>query len=313
MFLSIKKAQFGYEKPLIFDAEAILQTGEVCLIIGNNGVGKTTLLKSLLNQIPLLGGQIFLGENDLRTLSHSQIAEKIAVVFAKAEIPANFTLTDLISLGKYIHYPYYFELNKADKEHITDIISDLDLQQYAGFPLRSLSDGNLQKAFIGRALAQDSPMIILDEPTTHLDENNKIIILKLLRKLAKKHDKLILFSSHDWRLAKEFADKIWLVHDNKLEAGIAEEILLKHNELLNPQLFNLAQEFVAPQIDAPDFHKEMLYSLLQKNYAADLSANCINYNNNCWFLKTEKGDYPCESFDEIIKIFNEIYQKSTSV
>lgn len=307
MFLNIKNVDFGYQKPLVRNASASLQTGEICLIIGNNGVGKTTLLKSVLNQIPLLAGDISLAGNNLKTLSNKQIAEQIAVVFSKAEIPANFTLTDLVALGKYIHYPFYFELNNEDKRHVLQIITDLDLEKYATFPLRNLSDGNLQKAFIGRALAQNSPIIILDEPTTHLDEKNKINILKILRDLAKKHRKLILFSSHDWRLAKEFADKIWLVHDGKLDTGIAEEILMKHHELLNPQLFNLAQGFVAPKIDAPVLQKEMLYSLLQKNYSVDMSATRFTYDNGFWTVSTEKINYQCESFDEIIKLLNKIY------
>lgn len=307
MFLNIDKAAFGYRKPLINNADTALQTGEICLIIGNNGVGKTTLLKTLLKQIPTLSGDIFLNNQNLKALSHEQIAEQIAVVFSKSEIPAHFKLRDLISLGKYIHYPYYFDLNNDDKIEVSKIIDDLGLQQYADFPLRNLSDGNLQKAFIGRALAQNSPMIILDEPTTHLDEKNKITILKILRNLAKKHHKLILFSSHDWRLAKEFADKIWLLHDGKLDTGIAEEILLKHHELLNPQLFNLGKGFVAAKIDAPALQKEMLYSLLQKNYAFDISATKFSYNGDVWTVKTENEVFECKSFEEIVKILNNIY------
>ena len=218
MFLQLKNTTIGYKTPLIKGVETNLQLGEVCLLIGNNGVGKTTLIKSILNQIPLLGGDIFIHQKNIKPLSSKEIAEQIAVVFSKSQIPANYMLTDLISLGKYIHYPYYFELNKTDKQEVEGIIESLNLTQYKNFPLQKLSDGNLQKAFIGRALAQNSPMIILDEPTTHLDEENKIIILKLLRKLTKNHNKLILFSSHDWRLAKEFSDKIWLVNDGKLEA-----------------------------------------------------------------------------------------------
>ncbi|MGZ5197465.1 MAG: ABC transporter ATP-binding protein, partial [Kaistella sp.] len=233
MFLKLKNTSIGYKTPLIKGAETDLDLGEICLLIGNNGVGKTTLIKSILNQTPLLEGNIFIDDKKVDTLANKEIAEKVAVVFSKSQIPANYTLTDLVALGKYIHYPYYFELSADDKDEVDEIIESLNLNQYRNFPLQKLSDGNLQKAFIGRALAQNSPMIILDEPTTHLDEENKIIILKLLRKLAKTQNKLILFSSHDWRLSKEFADRIWLVNDGILDAGISEDILLKHDELLN--------------------------------------------------------------------------------
>ena len=301
MFLELKNTTIGYKTPLIKGVETALNLGEICLLIGNNGVGKTTLIKSILNQIPVLDGEILLNGKNIKTLSNKEIAEQIAVVFSKSQIPANYTLTDLISLGKYIHYPYYFELKNEDKKDVEYIIESLNLTQYKDFPLQKLSDGNLQKAFIGRALAQNSPMIILDEPTTHLDEENKIIILKLLRKLAKSQNKLILFSSHDWRLSKEFADKIWILHDKKIDAGITEDILLKHNELLNPQLFNLTESFLPPQISAPVLEKEMLYSFLQKNSKKNLSILKFEFNGTFWVISNQNIQQNCSSFAEILK------------
>lgn len=299
MFLQLKNTTIGYKTPLIKGVETSLNLGEICLLIGNNGVGKTTLIKSILNQIPTLYGEIVLQNQPLKRLSQKKIAEQIAVVFSKSQVPANFTLTDLVALGKYIHYPYYFNLNNSDLQEVEKIIESLNLTQYKDFPLQKLSDGNLQKAFIGRALAQNSPMIILDEPTTHLDEKNKIIILKLLRNLAKNHNKLILFSSHDWRLAKEFSDNIWLVDDGKLEAGIAEEILLKHNELLNPEVFRFNENFVAPQIFAPQLEKEMLYSFLQKNFTKNLSLLKFEFNDPFWVISIDEIQRKFNSFKEI--------------
>ena len=299
MFLQLKNTTIGYKTPLIKGVDTSLDLGEICLLIGNNGVGKTTLIKSILNQIPTLNGEIFLQNQPLKRFSQKKIAEQIAVVFSKSHVPANFTLTDLVALGKYIHYPYYFNLNHSDLQEVEKIIESLHLTQYKDFPLQKLSDGNLQKAFIGRALAQNSPMIILDEPTTHLDEENKIIILKLLRNLAKNHNKLILFSSHDWRLAKEFSDNIWLVDDGKLEAGIAEEILLKHNELLNPEVFRFNENFVAPQIFAPQLEKEMLYSFLQKNFRKNLSSLKFEFNDQFWVISIDEIQRKLNSFKEI--------------
>ena len=237
MFLEIKNTTIGYQKPLISEVNASLDFGDVCLLIGNNGVGKTTLIKSILHQISTLNGEILIHQKNIEKLTDKEIAEQIAVVFSKAQIPANYTTEDLISLGKFIHLPYYYQLEKEDLEDVNNIISQLKLEEYRNIQLQKLSDGNLQKAFIGRALAQNSPVIILDEPTTHLDEENKIIILKLLRDLAKNHDKIILFSSHDWRLAKEFVDKIWFINDEKLQEGLAEDILLQNDLLTNPHLF----------------------------------------------------------------------------
>ncbi|AYO57889.1 ABC transporter [Chryseobacterium sp. 6424] len=304
MFLELKDTTFGHKEALISKANTSLALGEVCLLIGNNGVGKTTLLKSILNQIPLLKGEIYLKNSLLKTLSSKQIAAQIAMVFSKAQIPANYTVKDLVSLGKYLHYPYYFELTKEDDDEVERLIHDLNLQQYKNFSLQQLSDGNLQKTFIGRALAQNSPMIILDEPTTHLDEENKINILKLLRSLAKTHNKLILFSSHDWRLAKEFADKIWIIHNKNLETGIAEEILLKHNELLNGRLFQMDDAFVPPHISAPEMEKEMLYSFLQKNFKKNLSDLKFTFHSNIWEIESSEIHYKCTSFTDISNILS---------
>jgi iron complex transport system ATP-binding protein len=307
MHLQINQANIGYNKSLISNINTNLNLGEVCLLIGNNGVGKTTLIKSILHQIPVLGGEIFINNKNVKNLSVKEIAENIAVVFSKSVIPQNYTVEDLISLGKYIYYPFYFELKKEDREEVSEIITALDLDQYKHTLLRNLSDGNLQKAFIGRALTQNSPIIILDEPTTHLDEKNKIIILKTLRKLAQEQNKLILFSSHDWRLAKEFADKIWYVKDSQLYSGMVEDVLLQHDELMNPSLFQMNENFVAPKIIAPDFYKEMLYSLLQKNINKDLSSFNFEFQNDFWLISNDSIKQQCESFEEIINFVKTIY------
>lgn len=307
MHLQIKQAKIGYDKTLISNINADLNLGEVCLLIGNNGVGKTTLIKSILHQNSLLEGEIFINNKNVNELSVKEVAENIAVVFSKSVIPQNYTVEDLISLGKYIYYPFYFELKQEDREEVKEIIHELDLTQYKNTLLRNLSDGNLQKAFIGRALTQNSPIIILDEPTTHLDEKNKLIILKTLRKLAKQQNKLILFSSHDWRLAKEFADKMWYIKDSHLYSGIVEDVLLQHDELTNASLFHVNENFVAPSIKSPQIQKEMLYSLLQKNFQKDLSSFNFNYNESIWEVSFDNKQYKCESFEKIVKLISKLH------
>lgn len=307
MFLELKNTNIGYKAPLIKGVSTGMDLGEICLLIGNNGVGKTTLIKSILNQIPVLKNEIFLNQQNLKNLSSKQIAEQIAVVFSKSQIPSNYTLVDLISLGKYIHYPYYFELNYSDKQHVEEIIERLNLSQYRKLQLSELSDGNLQKAFIGRALAQNSPMIILDEPTTHLDEENKIAILKILRSLAKEQKKVILFSSHDWRLAKEFTDKIWYIKERKLFSGITEDVLHHHSELTDPSVFGINASFVPPQISAPNLEKELMFSLLQKNIQKDLSNFSFIYDDGIWVISSDNFHQKASSFTDVIKIVENLH------
>lgn len=286
-FLKISNVSIGYSEPLISDINASLDLGEVCLLMGNNGIGKTTLIKSILGQNKFLSGEISLNGKSILKLNPTEIASKIAIVFSKAEIPDNYTVTDLISLGKFIHYPYYFKLNQKDKNEINRIIDQLNLTQFQNKKITELSDGNLQKVFIGRALAQNSPFIILDEPTTHLDEENKLMILSLIRNLAKNENKLILFSSHDWRLAKDFSDKIWWLKDKKLISGLSEEIILNNPELIIPKILDFNKNFHPPDIDAPKLEKEMIFSFLQKNFASDLRKFKLTFKNDKWELKSE--------------------------
>ncbi len=306
MFLKLKNTTIGYQIPLIKGVETSLDLGEICLIIGNNGTGKTTLIKSILKQIPLLNGEILINNTNISKLSNKEIAENIAVVFSKGNTPSQFTVFQLIALGKYIYYPYYFQLNETDIAEVNSIIDQLQLSEFKDINLDKLSDGNLQKAFIGRALAQNSPIIILDEPTTHLDENNKIILLQLLRNLAEKQNKLILFSSHDWRLAKEFADKIWYVKDGNIQAGIAEDIIINNTELASPNLFKIHENFVPPKIEAPELLKELLYSFLQKNYQKNLSNISIVWDDKVWRISYNEIHETAQNFDDISTILSHV-------
>lgn len=307
MTLELKNITIGYSKPLISEGNMTLKTGDVCLIIGDNGVGKTTLIKNILAQNNLLNGEIFLDENNLKELNSKEIAQKISIVFSKSQIPNHFTVVDLISFGKYIHYPYYFKLNNIDLQEVNEIIESLGLKEFANFQLRNLSDGNLQKAFIGRALAQNTPMIILDEPTTHLDEKNKLMILNLLRSIAKAQNKIVLFSSHDWRLAKEFSDKICLLKDGKLFSGIAEDVLLSHPKLTKPHFYNFNSEFVAPQIVAPELQKELLYSFLQKNHPKNLKSYQFKWSVNFWEISNDHIQGKAHNFKEITNLLSNLH------
>ncbi|WKS94392.1 ABC transporter ATP-binding protein [Riemerella columbina] len=306
-FLSIKNANIGYQQPLIEQVNAQIHQGEVVLMIGANGIGKTTLLKSLLKQIPFLNGQVYLNQNNLNKLDIKTLSKNIAVVWSKYQLPQHYTVRDLVALGKYVHYPYYFSLKPADEAEVMRIIQNLGLEMYVQQKLNTLSDGNLQKAFIGRALAQNTPMIILDEPTTYLDENNKISILKLLRNLAQKHHKTILFSSHDWRLAKEFSDQIWLIKEKKLYAGVVEDVLKAHAELTHFPTFHFSETFKAPNITAPDEERSLLLSLLRKNTAQDWSAYQFHYQNHHWQLHSSDGNWRnFKNFQEIKTFFNHL-------
>ncbi|MEJ8590872.1 ABC transporter ATP-binding protein [Riemerella anatipestifer] len=298
MFLELRNLNIGYQQPLIQDINAQAHLGEVVLIMGNNGIGKTTLIKSILNQLKPLAGQIFINHSAIATLAPKEMAQLVSIVFSKYTLPENYTVTDLVALGKLIHYPYYFQLTSQDQAEIQNIITHLGLERYKNQKLTTLSDGNLQKAFIGRALAQNTPVMILDEPTTHLDEYNKTAILTLLRELAQQHRKLVLFSSHDWRLAKDFSDQIWFLEHGKLTAGMAEDVLLKL-----PLHTPLAETYAMPLINAPEREKELLLSFIKKHTKANLSCYEFTYTSTEWLITTPLATHRCGSFAEMLPLF----------
>lgn len=304
MFLEFKNVSVGYDTPLIENINTSLKLGDVCLMIGSNGVGKTTLIRSIFNQIRLLNGNILIEGRENTSLEEKEIAMKISGVFSKSLIPNNYTTRELISLGKFIHYPYYFELNKKDKKQVEEVIKKFRLEQYADISIRNLSDGNLQKVFIARAFVQDSPMIILDEPTTYLDEENKNEVLKLLRILAKEYQKLILFSSHDWRFAKNFVDKIWFIKNKKLHSGLAEDIIYQFNLLSINSLERT--DFIPPKIEAPTDEKKLLITLLRKNFNIDLSSFYFKFTGNHWIISLNgKEIKQAHLFESILKVVKE--------
>ncbi|WP_018674518.1 ABC transporter ATP-binding protein [Riemerella columbina] len=301
--LKFKNLTIGYKSPLIRNINIKTHLGEVVLMVGDNGIGKTTLIKSILKQISLLEGRIEINNTSIDKLDHQAIAQMVSVVLSKYQLPEHYTTKDLIALGKYIHYPYYFKLTQQDAQEINHIISQLGLSSYADKKLSQLSDGNLQKAFIGRAIAQNTPIIILDEPTTHLDEKNKIAILKLLRQLAKEQNKLIIFSSHNWRLAQQYADQLWWLHSGRLHHGLVEDMLLTHPELQNNHTIQPPQKLKLPTIDAPELHKKTLIALLEKHFNQDLSYYQIQYQATQWCINTEGK---IQVFNNLESLLNEI-------
>ena len=143
------------------------------------------------------------------------------------------------------------------------------------------------------------------------DEENKLMILSLIRTLAKTENKLILFSSHDWRLAKEFSDKIWWLKDGKLISGISEEVILKNTELIQPKILQFNKNFHPPSIDAPKIEKEMMFSFLQKNFASDLTNFKLTFKNDKWELNLDDFYDNCHSLSEVKRSLQNLIDKGT--
>jgi len=193
-----------------------LQKGHLIGLVGANGIGKSTLLRTLIKVQPELSGSITLNDKDLKSTSILELAKQLSIVLTEPLTSKNLSVFELVSLGRHPYTNWIGNLTEAD---ITIINKSLDLIKIADLKDKKcyeLSDGQLQKVMIARALAQDTDVIILDEPTSHLDMYHKAYILKLLQRLTKDTGKTILFSSHEIDLAIQLCDTMIVMQKEKI-------------------------------------------------------------------------------------------------
>lgn len=190
------------------DVSISLKKGKLIALIGANGIGKSTLLKTISGIQKPLVGTVFLNEKKITSYEPLALAQNLSIVLTEKLPPSNLTVFELIALGR---QPYTNWIGTLSDHDIVKINEAMELTQIS--PLASkkhyeISDGQLQKVLIARALAQDTPLIILDEPTTHLDLLHKVALFKLLKKLTQETGKCILFSTHDIDMAIQLSDEM---------------------------------------------------------------------------------------------------------
>lgn len=185
-----------------------LQSGKLIALIGANGIGKSTLLRTLTGIQKPLAGSVFLNEKEIQNYTPIELAQNLSLVLTEKLPPSNLTVFELVALGRQPYTNWIGTLSADDIEKIHQAIQLTQIEHLADKKHYEISDGQLQKVLIARALAQDTPFIILDEPTTHLDLFHKVSLFKLLKKLAQEAHKCILFSTHDIDLAIQLADEM---------------------------------------------------------------------------------------------------------
>jgi cobalamin transport system ATP-binding protein len=213
--IDLSVGYFSKKKPIVV-AENInfeLQKGSLIGLVGANGVGKSTLLRSLVGMQPLVSGSIELHGNKLSSLSSLQLATQLSVVLTEAPASKNLTVEELVTLGRQPYTNWMGSLSETDSKQIKYALDITDTKKLAHKKCFELSDGQLQRAAIARALAQDTPLILLDEPTTHLDLYHRAYILKLLKQLTTETGKTILFSTHEIDLAIQLTDTMLVMTD----------------------------------------------------------------------------------------------------
>jgi iron complex transport system ATP-binding protein len=193
-----------------------LAKGKLIALIGENGIGKSTLLKTITGLIPPLNGEVNLLNKSLQSFKPLNLAQELSIVLTEKLPPSNLTIYEIIALGRQPYTNWLGALSEVDKSKIEEAIALTDIHHLIHKKHDEISDGQLQIALIARALAQDTSIIILDEPTTHLDLVHKATLLKLLQKLAHETDKTILYSTHDIDLAIQMADKMIVFTANQI-------------------------------------------------------------------------------------------------
>jgi len=201
--------------------------GELIAIIGRNGIGKSTLLRALAGLQQNLGGDIFYFGKNINDYSRSDLALKVGYISTENVRVANMSVYDLVSIGRFPYTNWIGKIEAADHRIIMDSLELTSMSSFRGKYISELSDGERQKVMIARILAQDTVLMIMDEPTAFLDIGSKYEILHLMHQLTRKSGKTIIFSTHDLQSAVSQSDKIWLLLDDQLKEGAPEDLMIE--------------------------------------------------------------------------------------
>jgi len=303
----------------------VLEQGEIVCLLGPNGAGKSTLLRTFAGILKSLGGDIFIENQNTTTLSSSKMAKKMALVLTNP-VYANFSVIELVGMGRYPHTGQFGQFSEIDHQKIKQALTETQTLGFANRKLNTLSDGERQKVMIARALAQDTPLIILDEPTAHLDLPNRMIIFQLLKKLAQDYQKAVLICTHELDFALQTADKVWIQTDQSVHTGTPEDLVLngifsktfeKHQLIFDKSTgrFLMTQPYqkqirVRIRGTVGVWTKRALERIgfspnSTKNSTTELPEISYSETKQIWHLQTVTGNWEVNSIEELIQILRE--------
>ena len=218
--IELRKLTVGYgNKAVLTDINQQIEAGQMVCLLGANGAGKSTLLRTLAGfQLPL-SGHIFLQGRDLNSLSLMRRSRAVSVVLTEhIEVPY-MCVEDLVGMGRSPYTGFFGSLSEEDRKVVDEAIGMVGISDLAQRSINTLSDGERQKAMLAKALAQQTPVILLDEPTAFLDFHAKVGTLRLMLRLAHETGKTILLSTHDVEMAIQLSDLLWIVQEGTVTAG----------------------------------------------------------------------------------------------
>ncbi|MEX2237727.1 MAG: nicotinate-nucleotide--dimethylbenzimidazole phosphoribosyltransferase [Dehalococcoidia bacterium] len=217
----------GYRgRPVVHDVSLAVRPGCVAALVGPNGSGKSTLIRAMTGLIPLMAGDVYLGETSIRGLKPAQLARSVAVVPQSPELPHGFTVGDAVMVGRTAHLRLWENHSRRDLERVREAMQQVGILDLAGSRVEELSGGEAQRVVVARALAQEAPILLLDEPTVHLDVARQAEMLEVVRALAREEGKTVLAVVHDLTLAAAYCDTIFVLSAGRLVAsgGAAEAL-----------------------------------------------------------------------------------------
>lgn len=222
--LSVKQLCVGYEKAIVKDINFDVNPGEICMLIGPNGVGKTTLLKTICGVISPINGKVFINDKELSKIKLNERARQIATVLTEKTY-AEYTVEEMVSMGRYPYTNGIGHLAEDDRKIVRDAMEMTNVLDIADKNFLKISDGQKQRVLLARAICQRPRLLVLDEPTSFLDVKYKMEFLKLLKTLSKEFGFSVIMSLHELDMAKQISDKIICLKDDRVDRiGSAEEI-----------------------------------------------------------------------------------------
>lgn len=226
MQITLSHLSVGYKvgHAVVSDINLTLQSGQLACLIGENGVGKSTLLKTLTGFLPKLEGSLLLDGKDISEFSQRALARQISIVLTQKPDVQNLTVEEIIGLGRSPYTGFFGKLHANDQQIVDESITVVGIEKLKNRMIQTLSDGERQKVMIAKALAQQTPVIFLDEPTAFLDFSSKVETFQLLQRMAHEMGKLVLLSTHDLELAVRFSDTLLQVNGDGLRTVSNEEV-----------------------------------------------------------------------------------------
>lgn len=224
LILKLNEVSVGYSDVIVSGVNAQVKKGELIGLTGRNGSGKSTLIRSILGLLPLKSGRVEIHGEDMATWDVKRRAKEVAVVFSRLDQVPALSVRDLIGLGRLPYSNGFSKLNSQEEAMIDSAIELVGIHKLTHKMANQLSDGQLQMVMIARALVQDTQLVMMDEPTSHLDIENQFKIFELIDKLSKETQKTFVVASHQIDIMVQNASQLWWIDEGRFHAGYPEQV-----------------------------------------------------------------------------------------